>query len=74
LKKAYAIKDVKTINATSHRLKPSIDNLVIKLLQTEVRELEAFDPNESSWDKAKLLIDKFEKIILKVLAAMKTEV
>lgn len=74
LKKAYAIKDVKTINATSHRLKPSIDNLVIKLLQTEVRELEAFDPNESSWDTAKLLIDKFEKIILKVLAAMKTEV
>ncbi len=71
LKKAYAIKDVKTINATSHRLKPSIDNLVIKSLQTDVRELEAFDPTQTSWDTAQLLINKFETIILKVIAAMK---
>lgn len=71
LKKGFVEKNVKTINTTSHRIKPSIDNLAIKLLQTNVRELEAFDPTKSSWDKAQLLIDKFEMVIVKVIEAMK---
>ncbi len=72
LKKAFVEKDAKTINATSHRIKPSIDNLCIKLLQADIRELEAFNNNETDWGKAELLIDKFEKVIRKVLTAMKT--
>ncbi|MCU0323445.1 MAG: response regulator, partial [Chitinophagaceae bacterium] len=73
IKKATQLKDVKQINATAHRIKPSIDNLAIKLLQEDVRILETFNPNESTWSSVELLMEKFERIIHQVVDSMKTK-
>lgn len=67
LKKAQANNNFESINKVAHRFKPSIDNLEITALKSNVRELEVVSAATSTPEKILSLIDYFEKVINNVV-------
>ncbi len=59
IKVAYERNDVETIKKVAHKIKPSLDNLNITILYSEIRELESFN-------KQTACSDYFDKLVASV--------
>ncbi|MFZ4058452.1 MAG: PAS domain S-box protein, partial [Ferruginibacter sp.] len=66
IKEGFVQDDFDRIYALAHRIKPTIDNLNIHSLKTEIRSIEEFAKNKVGGQQLQGLIDKLERVILEV--------
>lgn len=67
IRNAYNVKDHKTIKEIAHRIKPSIDNMCINSIKTDIRELERVAIEEPNSPALNYLIEKIEDILKRVV-------
>jgi PAS domain S-box-containing protein len=70
---AYLDKNFETIKRVAHRIKPSIDNMGVASLKTEVREIEALATENQNSPKLIQLIQQMDSTLKKVVEALRTE-
>ena len=73
IKTGVSTKDVKLINETAHRLKPSLDNLCVVSLAEIVRKLELLPANELESPQTKTAVEKFEQIVSAIIDDLTTQ-
>ena len=72
LKDAYQQRDYKAIKALAHRIKPSIDQLVIPYA-SEIKQIEALSLAEDTTEELGRLVAGFETLMTQVTSSLKTE-
>jgi len=70
---AYLEKNFDTVKRVAHRIKPSIDNMGIGSLKTEVREIEALATENQHSPKLIQLIQQLDSTIKKVVGGLQAE-
>jgi len=73
MKKALAVKDLKTVFEISHQLKPSIDGFNITCLKTEIREIEKKAKEGVYSDNLEKLVSYADDILKKVMDDLQKE-
>ena len=73
IKAASKKNDIEAVNKLSHRLKPSIDNLLIYSLKNVIRNLEHFDLANNDTVYLNELIAELDSIIIKVVESLTKE-
>lgn len=68
---AYANKNFEAVKKIAHRIKPSIDNMGITSLKTEIREIEKLAETNSELPQLELQIKKLHEVISKVVNELK---
>jgi len=73
MKSHLAKGDLKALQYTAHKLKPSVDHMGVRAIKEDIRRLE--EGAESNLSKAMLqpILDNVEKILLKVFKALKED-
>jgi CheY-like chemotaxis protein/HPt (histidine-containing phosphotransfer) domain-containing protein len=71
IKQAYENNDMEKVAAVAHRLKPSIDNLDIRSIKNEIRELEKLAKSSDQPSRMEELIDLIEDVTNKVVEELK---
>jgi len=64
---AYLEKDFETLRKTAHRIKPSIDNMGISCLRSEIREIESLAQEHSNSHKILPLLQQLDMTLKKVV-------
>ncbi|MCF8294776.1 MAG: PAS domain S-box protein [Bacteroidales bacterium] len=67
---AYRQQDLKTIQQTAHRIKPSVNQMGVHSLSDKIRELELYSMQNGSWD----LLGKLIQTILGTLRLVVSEI
>ncbi|MGF2411361.1 MAG: Hpt domain-containing protein, partial [Ferruginibacter sp.] len=70
---AYLNKNFDTVKRVAHRIKPSIDNMGINSLKTEVREIEVLALENQNSPKLIQLIQQLDSTLKKVVHALQSE-
>lgn len=71
MNKCYAQKDLRSMGAIAHKMKPSIDNMGIHSLKETIREIEKYGQTEENNKSIPNLLNKTEKTILQVIEQLK---
>jgi CheY-like chemotaxis protein/HPt (histidine-containing phosphotransfer) domain-containing protein len=71
IKEAYTVNDFTKVKALAHKMKPSIDNLEISLLTSDIRLIESLVLQGKRSDELDILINKLEEVIDKVVSEIK---
>ncbi|MBS1510963.1 MAG: PAS domain S-box protein [Bacteroidetes bacterium] len=71
IKAAYLEKNFEAIKKIAHRIKPSIDNMGISTLKTEIREIESMATESNHNGRLVQLIQLLESTLTKVLEELK---
>lgn len=72
LTKAFAENDKNTIRVTAHTMKPSIDNLHINSIKTEIRALESGAAAGAPLEELQPLAEKVGAVLREVITDMKS--
>jgi CheY-like chemotaxis protein len=73
IQNAYLDKNFDTIKRVAHRIKPSIDNMGISSLKTEVREIETLAVENQNSPKLIQLIQQLDSTLKDVVGALQNE-
>jgi CheY-like chemotaxis protein/HPt (histidine-containing phosphotransfer) domain-containing protein len=71
IKEAYSSEDFEKVSKIAHRIKPSIDNMGIAFLKTEIREIESKAQILKTSTRLKDLINKLDEVLLKTIKQLK---
>lgn len=71
IREAYAADDFEQIKKLSHRIKPSIDSLGIKLLKDDIREIEKSAVEYGHSSRLNTLIQTVEIVLIEAISQMK---
>jgi HPt (histidine-containing phosphotransfer) domain-containing protein len=74
IKEAYSNNDIEKIKVIAHRVKPSVQNMGIHSLTENIVQLESFDITINSKEVLLFLINKFDKVINKVIIQLEENV
>jgi PAS domain S-box-containing protein len=67
IREAFNLQDYQVIRASAHKIKPSIDNMGIVSLKSEIRYLEVITPEKHSLQEVEVVIEKIERVIQEVV-------
>ncbi len=67
IEQAFQQKDLKTIQQTAHRIKPSVNQMGVHSLTDKIRELELYSIQSGSWEILGNLVDTVLTILRKVV-------
>lgn len=70
---AYLNKDFEQVKKLAHRIKPSIDNMGIQSLTTEIRQIETMAAEKQYSGELQQLILHLDQVIQKVVAAIRAD-
>jgi CheY-like chemotaxis protein/HPt (histidine-containing phosphotransfer) domain-containing protein len=71
IKDAFEVNDFAKVKAVAHKMKPSIDNMEISSLISDIRQIEALALHNKRSEELAILINKLEEVIDRVVADLK---
>ena len=73
MKSAYFANDLEKMGALAHKIKPTFDNLNIRLLKQDIRAIENAGKEKTALPDLKELLDKIDQTVTQVIHQMKMD-